>query len=338
MVTMNDVAKQAGVSKSTVSNVFSKKRPISKEVSEHVLQVARQLNYKPNYFARSLTTRETRIIGLNMRGDKAKFSQFHLSLINGVLRQCYERGYRLLINTLAEKYANRVEFQSSDPVDGEILLDPIEKDPRIEECLEKNLPMVVIGRTAREYSAKVATVDNDNVEASARVTEHLVRLGHRHILLLNAAKKRTVSIDREAGFKKIMLTTYPDVDHHFICYKAGEETAIDYGYERTLDMLRNNPDISAVIADTDKVALGVYKAAAELGRVIPDDLSVMAFSDEPVFLSEFSPALSSMKLNSELLGIEAANTLIDQIEADSPSVKRTTIATDLILRASTAKK
>lgn len=335
MVTMNDVAKEAGVSKSTVSNVFSKKRPISKEVTEHVLQVAKKLNYKPNYFARSLTTRETRIIGLNMTGEKVKFSQFHLSLINGVLRECYERGYRLLINTISEEFSKRVEFQSSDPVDGEILLDPLEEDPRIEERLDKGNSMIVIGRASREYSNAVSMVDNDNVEAAELVTEHLIDLGHQHILFLNAPKDRTVAIDREQGYRHVLVNQFNEYDPELVLYKTEQMTSVEYGYESTIEMLEKHPQITAIIADTDKIALGVYRAAKDMGISIPNDLSVAAFSDESVFLSDFTPALTSVKLNSELLGSEAAKMLIEQIQTGEKIIKRTTISSQLSVRAST---
>lgn len=196
MATIDDVAKASGVSKGTVSSVFSKKRPISKEVTERVLAAARSLNYKPNYWARSLANRSTRILGLNIRGESFKFGQFHLSLLNGVLRICYEHGYRLLVNTLSPSYLNQVENIASDPIDGEILLDPMEEDARIEDRLQSGMPIVIIGRPPELYEAQVCYVDNDNVGMAFQMTRYLLELGHTDILFLNAVEGSTVGRSR----------------------------------------------------------------------------------------------------------------------------------------------
>ena len=341
MATIDDVAKASGVSKGTVSNVFSKKRPISKEVSERVLAVARELNYKPNYWARSLANRSTRIIGLNMRGEAFKFSQFHLSLLTGVLGVCYEHGYRLLVNTLSSAYLSRVENLVSDPVDGEIILDPETGDSRLEDRTSSGVPIVIVGRPPVPYEAQVSYVDNDNVGISAEVTRHLLSLGHRDIMFLNAPTGRTVTQDRGSGY----MAAYsgkglaPRDGLHLHIPESGI-SSYSFGYETALCMLRKSPSITAVIADSDTMALGVYKAAEKLSLRIPEDISVFAFSDDSVFSPEFSPPLTGVRLNSEQLGLEAARILIDQLTASAKqgtkTARRTLVPTELALRGSCA--
>ncbi|GAX90056.1 LacI family DNA-binding transcriptional regulator [Effusibacillus lacus] len=334
MATIDDVAKAAGVSKGTVSNVFSKKRPISKEVTERVLEVARRLNYKPNYWARTLAIKETRIIGLNMPGEKVKFSHFHMSLLNGVLKVCYERGYRLLVNTLSSEYQNRVEHLVSDPVDGEILLDPSLDDPRIEERVNRGLPMVVIGRPPEGFDSQIAFVDNDNVKSAIEVTEYLIGLGHKRILFLNAPEQRTVAQDRAKGYRMAIDKAGLSGCGSLILFKEESLTSVDFGYETAKRLLSHETSITAVITDTDKMALGVYRAAEELGYIIPQDLSVFAFSDDSVFSPEFSPPLSSVRLNAEELGSEAARLLLDQLASKQQSVQKVVIASEMVLRGS----
>lgn len=338
MATIDDVAKATGVSKGTVSSVFSKKRPISKEVTERVLEAAKALNYKPNYWARSLANKSTRIIGLNIPGEKFKFSQFHLSLMNGVLRVCYDHGYRLLVNTLPQTYLNKVENISSDPVDGEIILDPETHDLRIAERLNRQIPIVLIGRPSMEYDNRVSYVDNDNVGMTAQITRYLLELGHRNFLFLNAPKHRTVAIDRELGF----LTTFQEAgiaqSAQRIVHKPDTvNSSLDFGYETTLAMLQQMPDISAVIADSDTMALGVYKAAQKLGIQIPERLSVFAFSDDSVFSPEFTPPLTGVRLNAEQLGIEAATILLAQLRKETKTVNRTIVPTEMVIRSSCAQ-
>ncbi|MFC4022293.1 LacI family DNA-binding transcriptional regulator [Oceanobacillus longus] len=334
MAKMEDVAKVAGVSKSTVSNVFSEKRPISKEVKERVLRIANELNYKPNYWARSLAVKETRIIGLNMQAEKVKFSQFHLSLLNGVLNECYKQGYRLLVNTLSDNYKNKVEFQTSDPVDGEILLDPEIEDPRIVGRMKQNIPLVVIGKPPQTYEDKLSYVDNNNVSAAEGIGKHLISLGHKDILFLNAPSFRTVSMDRELGFKISLKEAGIELDSDQVVYKDKKSSSVEFGYEKAKEILIQNNKITAIITDNDKMALGVYRAAEEEGYSIPNDLAVISFSDDSVYATEFSPPLSCVHLNGEQLGSESAKLLIDQLHTNKPLVKRIIVPTHFEKRGS----
>lgn len=334
LATIADVARTAGVSKSTVSSVFSQKRPISKEVTERVLAAARKLDYKPNYWARSLANKTTRIIGLNMPGERMKFSHFHLSLLNGVLFECSQNGHRLLVNALSKTYLNEVPHLSSEPVDGDILLDPTEGDSRIADRLRQGLPLVVIGRPHAEYESKVSYVDNDNIAIGTQVVDYLVRFGHKRILFLNASKGKTVSADRGLGYRQALEAAGLPFDPGLLVHKDPATPSAEHGYNVAKKMLKKNPDITAVIADTDKMALGVYRAAEEHGLSIPGDLSVIAFSDESVFAADFNPPLTGMKLYAEQLGQEAAKLLINQCTTGNRSVQRVLIPTELVERGS----
>ncbi|MBW7456324.1 LacI family DNA-binding transcriptional regulator [Paenibacillus sepulcri] len=337
MATIDDVAKASGVSKGTVSNVFSKKRPISKAVSERVLAAAKELNYKPNYWARSLANRSTRIIGLNMMGESAKFSQFHLSLLNGVLRICYEHGYRLLVNTLSPDYSSQLENIASNPVDGEIVLDPSVGDTRVEDKMAEGVPIVLVGRPPISFEAQVSYVDNDNAGMAAQVTQYLLSMEHQDILFLNAAPGRTVAEDREFGYRSAFRTKGLTPEPRLLLnIPVPGPTSYEFGYRMTLAKLKEFPSITAVIADTDVMALGVYKAAEKLNLRIPEDLSVLAFSDDSVFSPEFSPPLTGARLHSEQLGIEAARLLIEQLTKPTKTAKRVLVPTELILRGSCA--
>ncbi|MCI3923736.1 LacI family transcriptional regulator [Paenibacillus sp. TRM 82003] len=341
MSTIEDVAKAAGVSKSTVSNVFSKKRPISREVSERVIDAARELNYKPNYWARSLANKETRILGINMVGEKVKFGTFHMTLLNGVLDACYGKGYRLLVNTLPADYSNQLENWSTDPVDGEILLDPVSDDPRLEDRLGRGIPVVVIGRPSERFESSVSYVDNDNAGAGRDVTRYLLGLGHRRIVFLNAPKGRTVAQDREAGYRRALQEAGLAYDATLMTYKEdNDESSIDFGYRHAKRWLTSGSGVTAFIADTEKAAQGVYLAADELGLRIPQDVSVISFSVEGSHAPDIQPPLCSVRLNGEVLGREAAGLLIEGCAAKSKAasasafVRRIIIPSELIPRGS----
>ncbi|WP_062051331.1 LacI family DNA-binding transcriptional regulator [Bacillus sp. JCM 19034] len=337
MPTINDVAKVAGVSKSTVSNVFSQKRPISEEVRKRVLEVAKELNYRPNFVARSLAIKQTRIIGLNMIGEKVKFNPFHLSFINGVLQQCYLNDYRLLINTLSSDYKEQVVNISSDPTDGEIILNPSVDDQRIEEFMEYQIPMVIVGRPPKQYEELLPSVDNNNFPAAQQATEYLLGLGHRHILFCNAPKRRTVSIDREEGYRFALQQCGLSEEYDYVEYRDESMNSIEYGSHIVHNVLQHQPQLSAIITDNDKVALGVYRACKELGKSIPNDLSVMAFSDGSMYSDELQPALTTMTLNGVTLGMEATNLLLEKLE-NRDMIKRITVKIDLHERQSCTSK
>ncbi|PAD75426.1 LacI family transcriptional regulator [Paenibacillus campinasensis] len=334
MANMGDVAKDAGVSKSTVSNVFSGKRSISEAVRQRVLESANRLNYRPNYFARSMVTKETRIIGLVMDSRKVKFNQYNLSFINGVLRECSSQGYRLLIDTLPSSFRNKVTQMTSEPVDGEIILDPLTVDERVEERVKSGRLMTIIGKPPRKYEAALPYVNNDNVQAAETATSYLLELGHRNILMINAVKKHTVSQDRKAGFMLSYSKRGLSPDEELIVYRDDAVSSAEFGYRTVMKWMEKFPDITAVIADTDQIALGVYRAAMELGLSIPDDLSVIAFNNDTVYPGEFHPPLTSVELNGEILGQEAAKLLIEQLVAKNKLVKQVTIQSRLVLRAS----
>lgn len=218
-----------------------------------------------------LTSKKTSIIGIRMHGEKVKFSQFHLALLNGVLKECYDAGYRLLVNTLSPEYLGKVEHISSDPVDGEIFLDPDRDDPRIREKISLGKPLVIVGRPPERYESHISYVDNDNVLTAQRVTEYLLSLGHRRILFLNAPKSRTVSEDREKkGYRKAYVNAGLSVDDSLIDYRDEQSASSEYGYLSTKRLVAADRSITAVISDSDKVALGVYKCASVMNLRIPE--------------------------------------------------------------------
>ncbi|CAG7629281.1 Ribose operon repressor [Paenibacillus solanacearum] len=332
MATINDVAKRAGVSKGTVSSVFSKKRPISTEVTERVLAAAKELSYFPNQLARSLAIKKTMIVGLKIPISREHaMSGFEVQLINGVIRECSKRGYRVLLDTLPE-HDDPIHF-AVDPVDGVIMLNPRTNDPRIDRYKLMQTPLVLIGRPD-PMDASVCYVDNDNVRIGSQVGQYLIDNGHTSVLFLNASSDMTVAADRKSGlyeaFERSGLSTEQLKVLHYSRKQHGNPTK--YGYV-SLKHSYGNHEFTAVIADTDRVALGALQATRELGIVIPEQLSIVALSDDPILAQETSPKLTSVELSAELLGSEAAKILLKKIK-NIGIVQQKVIDAKLILRES----
>lgn len=332
MTTIHDVAKLAGVSKGTVSSVFSKKRPISKEVTERVLAISKELGYYPNHVARSLAIKKTMIIGLRMPlGKDSSMSGFEIQMISGVVKECSKQGYRVLIDSLPE--LDDVTQFSMDPVDGVILLNPRKHDSRIARYKQTSTPLVLVGRPDPVHE-EISYVDNNNKELAYEVGQYLLESGHTSILFLNAASDMTVAQDRRSGlaeaFQHKGISLPPESVLHYS--RQLHTNASDYGYESIIHTYGKLP-YTAVITDTDRVALGVLRAARELGLVIPDKLAVIAFSNDATLAQETTPSLTSVELSAEILGAEAAKILLE-IMQDSTIVHQRIVDAKLVFRES----
>jgi DNA-binding LacI/PurR family transcriptional regulator len=266
-----------------------------------------------------------------MQAENVKFSQFHLSLINGVIHECYKNGYMLLVNPLPSSG----DEMTDSPVDGVIILDPTENDVRLTDSALQDKPHVVIGKPPISLINQLTYVDNDNVALMKKATKYLIDLQHQHFLFLNAPLNRTVAKERQQGFEEAIKEANLSLDQQTTIYKPENETSIEFAYQTTMKLLKEKPEITAIIADTDKMALGVYKAAQNLQIRIPEDLSVLAFSDDSIFTSKFIPDLTSVKLNAENLGCTAAQLLIQQIESKKRMVDHVIISAELIIQSST---
>lgn len=332
MATIDDVAKLAGVSKGTVSSVFSKKRPISAAVTDRVLSVAKELGYFPNHIARSLAIKKTMIVGLKMPISKSgSMSQFEIQMLNGVIKECTKHGYRILLDTLPE-YDDLTQF-SSDPVDGVIMLNPRKDDQRIARYEQMKIPLVLVGRPD-PMDSSISYVDNDNEKLAYDVCAYLLSAGHRSILFLNAASDMTVSVDRENGFRRAFAQQgIPFIQEHVINYARKLHAApIDYGYIEMMEMHRKL-NFTAVIADTDRVALGILRATRELGMEVPRDLSIVALSNDVRLAEEMTPKLTSVELSAETLGAEAGRILIQKMN-DPSAAEQCIVQAELIFRES----
>jgi len=321
MANINDVAKLANVSKGTVSNVFSNKRPISDEVKDRVFKASKQLGYTPNHIARSLVTKKTMTIGLKIPYSKnLTLSSFHTNLITGVISEAAKRNYRVLIDTIAQDDVG-IPHLTTDPIDGVIILDPKQNDERISFLQELNTPFVVIGKPQNlNVNEAVPYVDNNNEEMVFEVTNSLLQKGHEHILFLNAPETMTVSHDRKAGFVGAFERNnlpYRNEDNHF------EPSIYDdpnkYGYETVYEKFNqeNGTPYTAMIVDTDKVALGALRALRELNINVPNDVSLIALSDDLVLSHDTDPQLTTVDLAASSLGAESVKLLFRNMEGES---------------------
>ncbi|GGG59238.1 LacI family DNA-binding transcriptional regulator [Paenibacillus radicis (ex Gao et al. 2016)] len=315
MAKIDDVARLAGVSKGTVSNVFSQKRPTSKTVREKVLQVSRELNYVPNHIARSLVTKKTMAIGLTIPHGNFFFSVFHNQFINGVVLEASIYGYRVLLDMIPVEEVKTPSL-ASYPIDGAIVLGPTEEDERIDLLHQNQVPFVTVGKIINEGLYDATTVNNDNDQIMRDICDYLVGFGHRNMMFLNAGRHSTVSIERTEGFVRALQEHEIELQPHMVHYKPGihSDQYMTYGYDETIRILGERKErVTAIIADDDRTAFSVMNAINELGYSVPDDISLFVICGDLSMMHQVTPSLTGMDLQPSELGAQSVKQLMHKL-------------------------
>lgn len=334
-VTIRDVAKAAGVSVATVSSVFNARNQvrISPETRERVLKVARELGYRPRKVAQGLRKGLTYLIGLVIPlQPESPLSPFFYEAVSGALKATKEKGWMVSIlgfKDRAEELSLLQKAVSQHLVDGVLLFDPQENDPRF-PLLKGRLPFVVIGRTD---DPEIHTVDNDNVEAAKLATQHLIRLGHKRIAFVHIPLSYFTAKDRLEGYKQALTEAKLPFRREFLV-EADGYYGVEAGYRAMLTLLEKVKEPpTAVLAMDDTLALGCIQAAAEKGLKVPSDLAVVGFNDS-AFSAHCEPPLTTVRIFSETLAYYAVDMLLRLVQGEVVAPKRVTVPTQLIVRKS----
>lgn len=326
-ITINDVAREAGVAKSTVSRVLSNNPRISEETKAKVNEVIERLGYKPNVMARNLAKNQTKTIGVILPIDVATSfgNPIFIQMMLGISTYAQEKKYFLMyaFGKDEEEARNIQEFSTNGAVDGIIILRSEENDKVIKSLRESNFPFVVIGRPGRETS--VLWVDNDNFGATYEIVEELIKKGHERIGFVSAKKKWTVSKDRLEGYKRALQT-------HGIEYKPelvyhGDDFTEEVGVKAMEEMLISQLP-TAIIATDDLMAIGISKYLED--KEIKGK-AVIGFNNTA--LAEYQrPSLSSVEIYGDKLGYAAAKLLVEYLEDNDKKHEHAIIETKLIRR------
>ncbi|NQX64758.1 LacI family DNA-binding transcriptional regulator [Paenibacillus alba] len=315
MAKIDDVARLAGVSKGTVSNVFSQKRATSPKVTERVLRVSRELNYVPNHTARSLVTKKTMAIGLTIPHGNFFFSAFHNQFINGVILEASTYGYRVLLDMIAVEEVKTPSL-ASYPIDGAIVLGPTKEDRRIQLLHQNQIPFVTVGKIMNQGIEDVSTVNNNNDKIIRDICNYLISKGHRNIMFLNAGQQMTVSIVRTEAFIHALEAHQIELQPHMIHYKPliYSEEYMRYGYDETYNTLANLEEkVTAIISDDDRTAFSAMNALKDLGYSVPEDISLFVICGDLSMMHQVTPSLTGMDLQPSELGVQSVKLLMHKL-------------------------
>lgn len=327
MTTIKDVAQHAGVSPATVSRVLMNRGNVSAKTVAVVQESIRQLGYHPNALARQLRQQQTRTIYVLIPGiDNAFFSEVFRGIETEALANHYQA---FLVNTNNDKAQENFYLSAlaQKQTDGIISLSAAAAASVIERQVA-GLPMVVACQYLEHSSLPNVTIDN--IAAVKEAVAHLISLGHRNIGHLSGPSSNVLYRDRLTGYLRSLTEHNISINMDYVSY--GESTLLS-GYERTLELLQAHPEVTAVFASGDVMAIGSMKAAKELGRRIPEDYAVIGFDD--LEITQFcDPPLTTIHQPMFEIGRDSMRKLLDLIEG-RPTDTQQLLPYQLIVREST---
>ncbi len=331
-LTLEDIAEQARVSRSTVSRVVNNHPNVSEDVRKRVLGVIQNTGYQPHAAARALASQRSWTIGLILPHSTSVFftDPYFPHLTKGIAHGCNQHNYTLalfLVDTKEneEKIFPRVARKGF--LDGVVVQSGHHGDQAIiGRMVDANIPMVVAGRPFR--SDNVSYIDIDNVNAAYIAVCHLIRLGRKRIGTITGSTNSTAAIDRLQGYRKALTERGFFVDDTLIAEGDFSETG---GYYAMQKLLPFKPD--AVFAASDVMAMGAMRATIEAKLHIPEDVAFVGFDDLPI-AKYLDIQLTTVRQPVVQFGIRAVDTLIDLIENGIDPLRHIIMDTELIIRES----
>ncbi|RIH90507.1 HTH-type transcriptional repressor CytR [Calidithermus terrae] len=339
-VTSQQVAKHAGVSRTTVSFVLNNVPGvvISPETRLRVLRAAKELGYVPNAAARTLVSGQTGTIALVIpHAEHLKVDAFLPQLLYSLNEVSYRHGYRVLLEPVedAAKPGAYLELVYGKRIDGLIVVNArTQDDPHLLELAQMGFPLVLMGARLATHEG-IYSVDTDNRTAARHAVDHLLRLGYRRIAHIAYAPPEYHAANlRLQGYTEALEAAGLEADPALVAY--GNYSA-ESGYEAMLTLLERKPYPRALFAGNDTIALGAMAALHEKGLRIPDDVAVVGYDDIPTAAYAFPP-LTTVRTQAVLHGSVAAEMLMKLMHGKTPQERHVILETPLVIRQSCGAK
>ncbi|WP_084958675.1 LacI family DNA-binding transcriptional regulator [Thermoactinospora rubra] len=276
--TLEAVAARAGVSRSSVSRVINGEPTVAPEIREVVLKAVRELGYVPNAAARNLATRRTNAVAVvvsdppqGLTSDDPMFS----AVVRAASRELEAAGKQVVLMLAGSDHSRlRVEqYVAAGHVDGVMLVSMHGADPLPAALARMDVPVVSCGKTAHSERGGVPYVENDNVGGARKAVRYLLERGRRRVATISGPLDMIASQERLAGYRE----TLRDTGRRSIV-AIGDFTRVS-GAEAMRQLLEDDPELDAVFAANDLMAVGALRTLREAGRRVPDDVAVVGFDD-----------------------------------------------------------
>jgi LacI family transcriptional regulator len=339
-----EIAKLAGVSRSTVSRVINNYSNVPEETRLKVLEVIDKYNYVPHASARMLAGKNNKVIGLIIIDTKTEHSGYKVSsssyfsqFTSLVIDNAKKFGYNVLVSTVSsEKDFNDVkDIFYNRTISGGIFIGGMNSDENIIKLIEEGFKIAVVGQDPRSHEnifKNAILVNVDNFKGAYEMTKYLIELGHRNIGHISGDLLQISAIERLNGYKKAMEVSNIKINENFIV--SGNFTE-DSGFTAAIELLKKERP-TAIFAANDNMAIGCLRAAEKLNIEVPSSLTVSGFDD--VEISRYiRPSLTTVRLPINEMGEIITSNLIRAIEEESYNYKEYILNAQLIKRESSDK-
>lgn len=330
MTTIYDISKETGFSPTTVSKALNNYPDVSEKTKQIILKKANEMGYIPNSHARTLTTKKSWTIGI-LFDEKLNLGMKHPffnAIIESFKKNVEARGYDLLFisNDIGGNIVTYLDHCRIRGVDGVIIITSNPNNEQIQEIIKSDFPCVLIDNE----SNRTSSVHSDDVQGCYLVAEYLYSLGHRKIAHIYGSKDTFAGNIRYNEFINALKEFNIEIRNEY--FVDGGYFSFDGGYNAMKKLLELEDLPTAVFASGDFMAIGAISAIKEKGLKVPEDISVIGYDD--LEMSKYiTPKLTTIKQNTDLIGENAADILINAIDRKS-SRTSVIVPVELVIRDS----
>jgi LacI family transcriptional regulator len=328
-VTIEDVARAAGVSRQTVSRAINDKGEISPATRNRVMEAVRALDYRPSRVARGLATRRTRTIGLVVPDITNPFFPEIARGVQDVARGEDHSVFLCNTDESPEEELQVLHSLAAQPVDGIILFGSRISDEDLAAFADRYRPLVLLNRFLEHPGVGLILVDN--LRGAALAVDHLADQGYVAIGLLAGPATSPSSTQRVEGFRQAMAARSLPAPEDWISFCP---PTIEGGYDAARHLLTPHPQLTALFAYNDLSALGALQACRELNRRVPGGCAVIGFDDVRL-AAMVSPSLTTIRVDKYHLGQQAMIRLLAMLGEPDTAFPPIRVGVELVAREST---
>lgn len=328
MITIKEIASLANVSGATVSRVLNNSGYVSEEVRSKVLKIIEEYHYIPSEHAKSLRTKQTKVIGVIIPKLSTESGS---RVVDGINEELAAHGYQIILtasNLDPKKEVELLKLLRSKQVEG-IILNATNVDTSLTQEVKRiNIPFVVVGQKFAEESYVVY----DNYNASKELTLYLIKKGHKNIAFIGVNEKdEAVGILRKQGYQDAMNESRLSLESGLI---KEASFGIQPGFDAMQSILQHsNVKPTAVLAVTDRLAVGAMRYLKKEGYSIPKDIAVAGIGASEIS-ENVDPPLTTVDFKNEEAGREAAKLILNKIRTKDHTIQKIVLGYRLLIRDS----
>lgn len=330
MTTIKDVAKRANTSIATVSRVLNNKDGFSEEMRLKVLQAAEELGYESNAIARSLIKKKTDTIGVVFPNISSLITY---EMLNGIEEVAHEHDYSVIVSysySNPERMLKALKTFKEKRVDGLLFASEILTDDYYEYIESMDIPTVLISTKSSKYQLPYVKVDD--FDAAYAATNYLIERGHKEIgMLCGNPEDPIAGTPRLAGYKKALRDASLPVEDRKVIY--GVDYSFEDGRKNLPLLLERFPEMTALFAASDEMAVGAIRAAHKRNMTLPDELSIVGYDN--ILISEMvTPPLTTVAQPLQEMGYTATEMLFDSIRHETKKGQQVILPFQIMERSS----